>query len=390
MIITIIISICCYIITLKMLNIITWKLCLNDYNSWEHDWPNTKEKYVNGLISGPRLNYITRLISSFAWTLSHYPSYILRIITMSIQYIPNMIYVTLKKDIKYIIDDEVYYNILTDTSLLLISDINDDKLYLNAPDDLPGQLNGYSAAGISVVLDLNTKKIVLAKYKNGKDIEKYMLLYLLSSIMIYYTHSFSHYAAEKNVREIISNNVSTLFKSARYTLALHDGLLHSKYSPFSISNIWPFSLPGSTVPMAEYLYKYKAIIPHKLKNKNFMYIKYCLEARKIVIEQVKKYKLKINPEYLFINMIVHSLDHSRHYKHIQNLSLYPWINENSFSFRSLMAGLSFFQLWVPTIDTLFDSEKLKYSNEPFYKEIYTKLKNINQEYADTAVYSTSC
>ena len=117
----------------------------------------------------------------------------------------------------------------------------------------------------------------------------------------------------------------------------------------------------------------------------FRYFNFLFKARKVTFELVKKHQIAINPEYVFNNVVLHSVDHYS-YSDILKYVDFPF---GGCDLRGYCNAIVFIWLWTMPIGSFFRNECISTSNKPFYKELYSKCAVIDKDYADHMFYSTS-
>ncbi len=112
-----------------------------------------------------------------------------------------------------------------------------------------------------------------------------------------------------------------------------------------------------------------------------------LSSKYILIELLKEYDLnnKINMEGLFLNLILHGLDHEFCYRALRDISFFS--ADGSGSLRSRWQTFCFNHLWTKHWDNPFQSNALKNRTEEFYVELYNRLCMIDKEMTDCIVVS---
>jgi hypothetical protein len=115
-----------------------------------------------------------------------------------------------------------------------------------------------------------------------------------------------------------------------------------------------------------------------------------LKALASVHKNIRKFNLEVNPEFLFNNIVVHSVDHHLIY---QSLNKIPyWSIDGGISINSYYRSQVFISIWLHHIATPLEEErigKLSATEYPFYHALYRDLKELDQELADCILASTS-
>ena len=172
--------------------------------------------------------------------------------------------------------------------------------------------------------------------------------------------------------------------SRKLLVALHEALLYLwPTSPVSFFNKGLLFFTGCDGP-SFYAYTQAVKIPHNLdpsKLKLFPYFRYMYEGRRAV----HRLDLDVDAELLFNNIVVHSADHYNLYQLGKDV-LYPF--DGTFTFASYLKSVTFQHYWTPPVNSLFQDERLRCSDVPFYKALYEELSSIDKELADNT--SKSC
>lgn len=290
------------------------------------------------------------------------------------------------------ITDEQLFGVLTHSVLLVASFLSEDgnSLQLKVPEELPlTTRKGYSPAGMELHFDIESKKLTYAHWQQ-KDIrnDKDLIACFIVLLIIGWGHPQSHHLGEMSAREIARKGIKTLEPSTRYVLALHDGLMYGEISPLSDEKHFFNSL----VDRNSVIQSSGVHIPHNLdiRKIQFRYYNFLYQARGILIGLLHKYNLDVNPEFLFHNIILHSVDHYLAYKHIGCFT--SWSMDGSKSMASYYRAKMFWSIWLPDYESFVARErisKMSPDKHPFYAELYQALKALDEEYANSVLASTS-
>jgi hypothetical protein len=275
------------------------------------------------------------------------------------------------------------------TPLLVMAKIEDNVLEFTIPEMSLTSRKGLSPSGLHMIFDFQTKTIKKAALR-GEDLfgDNDKILGLMVLALTLWAHPQTHIVAEMSAREIARKNVSELEPSNRFVGPLHDGLFYGTYSPLTKEHFLTINVDKkSAIESAT-----KIRMSHRIdKNKmQFRYFNFIMKARASIHKNIKKFNLDVNPEFLFNNIVVHSVDHHFLY---QNLSKIPyWSLDGGTSLKSYFRSQVFLSVWVHHVATPLEEEKigkLSAKDYPFYNAVYQDLKEIDQELADCILASTS-
>lgn len=290
------------------------------------------------------------------------------------------------------IQDEHLFDLVVNSVLLVVAQISKDGkiLELTIPDNIPlTTMAGIKPAGLKLHFDIDSKKITFAHW-NHKEVkgDNDLLACFVVLLIIGWGHPQSHILAEKSAREIAQKNIKILEPSSRYVLALHEGLMYSPISPIDEENHF-FSSMVIRQTMIDSAF---VRIPHVLsKDKmNFRYYNFLYKSRGILMRYIAKYGIDVNGEYLFNNMIVHSVDHYLAYKHIGKFK--SWTMDGSKSILSYFRAKVFWAIWLPDYETFIEKQRIKKMDAkkyPFYHDLYHDLLAVDKEFANCILASTS-
>jgi hypothetical protein len=286
------------------------------------------------------------------------------------------------------ITEQDVYNIATNGPLLMIAKLDGDLLSFTTPEMPANDKTFLDPSNFTLVVDVKNKNVHSASWK-GNDLngDYGKIMSLLIAMLIIWVHPQTHVASELSAREIAKKNLEHLEPSNRFVLALHDGLLFSKHSPLTQNNPLFINVDRQFVIDCAINLKMPHIFdPNKMQ---FSYYRYLIEARGILIGKLKKYDLDVQPDLLFNNMIVHSIDHYLLYKHLSGCI---WSMDGQDTNESYWRSQVFSKVWVRDLETPLQKERIRKLNRkkyPFYGELYDELKPLNKELSDCILASTS-
>ena len=232
------------------------------------------------------------------------------------------------------------------------------------------------------------KTIEEADWK-GRDIkgDNDKIISLLVTALAFWAHPQTHIAAEKSAREISEKHVDALEPSGRFVVALHDGLLYGGKSPINGAhslNIGGMGKSGIQSAM-------NTKLPHVFdpKKMQFRYYKFLMGSRMSLMKRMEEFNIDVNAEFLFNNMIVHSVDHHLLHGHLRNRT---WSMDGGTSIKSYWRSKVFSTIWVRDLSTPMIEEKIGRLNakkHPFYNALYNDLVPMDKELANCVIASTS-
>ena len=306
----------------------TWAVFFVEWYSWhcfkrdEGEISQAEKDYVPGkriskdnrvLFVGPR----AKLIETMDLYLSHGPTFIGRLFQLTIyRTIPLMWkYLTTSEFVNTTVTDEVIFDAIKGSSLSSMTKIDEsgEKLICQFPSDFVCTTlrDGFCPAGLEIVMNIKDKTMERGHIKD-KRLSNEQVMVAVTMATTGWVHPQIHVSSEKCAREI-SKNPSTLEEikeSGRHTVALHDGLLFGILSPAPVDgcqSILTTSL--NEEEFFEYAQKKKVVHDLDHRKKQFRYFRFMYEARMATFELVKKHQIKINPELVFNNVVLHSVDH---------------------------------------------------------------------------------
>ena len=209
------------------------------------------------------------------------------------------------------IKDQQLYDVFCNSALMVACSVCGDgkRICFQAPEDLPLTTRaGIKPAGLKLRFDAEQRSIEEAVWQ-GRDIrsDKGLLATLIINLICHWGHTQSHILSELSAREIAQKGIKDLEPSNRYVVALHDGLMYGKISPITERKHFLSSMSqrDSIINSCQVRLKHD-IDENKLQ---FRYFNFLFQSRLVMKRLLNKYELEVNAEFLFNNMIVHSLDH---------------------------------------------------------------------------------
>jgi hypothetical protein len=324
--------------------------------------------------------------------MANYPVLLWRMGRLFLFEIPKMVlgwgihYVKYKR-IDTPITDKMLCDLVFNSPLLIAGTLNDYVFHLKIPDDLTLETSaGIRPAGLALQINVNTHTIMSAQWQNQSLVNQPQLLWsLLIQLQIHWAHPQTHQLSELSARQIAHEKIVLLEPSQRYVNALHDGLLYASNSPIAEDQLFT-----SSVKRASLFSGLLTELPHNIdsQKQHFHYYNFLWHARGLLVNLVRKHNLEINSEYLFHNLIIHSVDHYFAYKSQQPLN--SWSLDGSMSIRSHLQSVIFRSLWVRDNECRLIPQRIKYfQRNPFYGELYQALAKIDKPIADNILCSTS-
>lgn len=248
---------------------------------------------------------------------------------------------------------------------------------------------GLNISGFHLVFDIKNKTIVKSEL-DGENItgDNNKITSLMIVALVMWAHPQTHIVSEISAREIARKNISELEPSNRFVVALHDGLFYGPNSPLTKNHFFSMNMDKkSSIESATKIRMSHSIDKNKMQ---FRYFNFLMKARASVHKNIRRFNLDVNPEFLFNNIVVHSVDHHPLY---QNLSKIPyWSLDGGTSLKSYFRSQAFLSVWVHHVATPLEEErigKLSAKDYPFYNAVYQDVKKIDQELADCILASTS-
>jgi hypothetical protein len=382
-----------YVIYPSLRNL-AWKIEIKNRKELENLHPKTvKNEWI---FSGRAPGYDAR---GWYQVLVHTPIYIYKF-TFGILRFPFEILRRMKMpnspETPDLISDLTIFNFCTKTSLVILGRFENGEfifemtpsrcpLFKAVGDCDPSSLKiRFRGTYIQEATSLANGTIQGNQYVSRNEILISSLRYILSN----WLHTTAHVAAEKSALEIQEKRIQELEPSAHFVTSLHEGLLHGLFSPLNpMSPIYcgqggPDKMLSDCLasPMPNH------IIQHE-KNVLEVY-EFLMFARCAIFKLVRKYNLPVDSENLFLNIILHGIDHEMCYRVLSELPLISI--DGSGSLWSWWQSYNFVHIWLRHVDNPWSSDLLvNHLQYPFYRELYESLSKINKPLANEIVVCCS-
>jgi hypothetical protein len=293
----------------------------------------------------------------------------------------------------YQFSEEDVFDYIHETALILLvevlKDTNTSTFKLKRKFHQLTKVNGFTPENIEFTFDIQTKKIVSIN-DELRNCSNEIFITCLFHILTYQVHPTIHVAAEKSAIEIQSKRINLLSASVHFVSSLHEGLLFNYFSPLGKSVLRYTDY--NDVPTLYGIWTDMSKQPiHVLQHEKeiFPFYKFLVQSRSILFHQLSKNLVRnINYEYLFLNCIVHSLDHMNSFKILSKSSR---MSENGSPSLYYILNMYFYtHIWLPYHENMFNSNHLSKCQDVFFKELYLELKKIDVQdnYISEIVVST--
>ena len=283
--------------------------------------------------------------------------------------------------------------------------LEDDQAWLfELPEDLPGDAfhGDLQIRHVTIVFLQHRRRILFASHLGvpldlnasaaaGSSTTLNLLFTIVASSIITWAHVKTHMMSEMSAEEIARGRLDVLEPSARYVDSLHEGLINSPRSPIVEGHV--FSANAVTRDTMERRMLHTT--PHYLdsRKKDFPAYSFFLQARRAVERRLKEFGFSkaVTTEFLFQNMIVHSIDH---YLTHAFLASRPHSIDGSETFRSYIQSFIVYAFWTECKVNLLDDNHLhaiakRSTDGGFYQRIYNDLKQSDAFLSDKIVVSCS-
>lgn len=289
------------------------------------------------------------------------------------------------------ISDDDVIRFVEGTSSCVFSELLEDgrTLRLVLPERLPlATWHGRRIAGFEIRMDIDERKITRCTLEGRSLLGDNDLIFgVVILAMTHYQHTKSHLMAEQATLEIERRGVSVLAPSARFTVALHDGLMNATQSPLGGEKA-PLTATGvDKDSVAASMPFHLAHFIDERKNRIRFY-RFLAQGRVETIALLRQHGLDVSPEAAFNNMVLHPVDH---HQGMLLMRRHIWSMDMSRSFTSYLRSCFFADVIAGPLTNPMVTERLADLDpvaHPFYAELYRKLYAIDPEYADQAL--TSC
>lgn len=262
-------------------------------------------------------------------------------------------------------------------------------LHLAVPTQLPlCTWHGRKIAGFELWMDTDARRISRCTFEGRSLLGDNDLIFgMLILAMTHYQHSKSHLMAEQSTLEIERRGLRDLAPSARFTLALHHGLMTASQSPLAGKQA-PLTATG--VDKESVKASMAVHMPHFIDDRKnrFRFYRFLARGRVDTITLLHRHGIGLSAEAAFNNMVLHPVDHAQGARLMQGLI---WSMDLSRSFMSYARSRFFADVIAGPLTNPMVTERLCDLDpvaHPFYAELYAKLRDIDREYADLAL--TSC
>ena len=329
----------------------------------------------------------------------HIPIYLILVVYI-ILYFPVMLYRKYRYD-PFILDEKIF-NMCTSTSLVLLGkfDKTEATHYIfSVPTQAPTfiRILNCDVNKLMICFDIQTMQILHSSIdihfeEKTDDNTRFVrrnevLIAALRIILAHWVHPTIHIASEKCAIEIQHKRIEALEPSSHFVSALHEGLLHPSsfgplmaYSPFFVETLDPKYLVSNCLTYMT--------PPHQLslEKNQFEFYDFTIKARKIVFELVQKYCLDVEPENVFLNSVLHGLDHDQSYAVLHDLPLISI--DGTGSIVSYWRTFCFIHLWLKHRDNPLCSDLIyNHTYKAFYNDLYLSIYSIHPGFANKMVIS---
>lgn len=330
---------------------------------------------------------------------THTPIYLVKTVYALYLFVPLAVQWYLEIDPLNKIKDEAVFDYCTKTSLVILtkfeSEDNDNYVFEMDPKRMPSsfaQVGNCDPNTLRIVFNARNGKVIEAISKNGPVMatktvgRNEILVVALRNINAIWVHPTIHVGAEKNALEIQSKRINMLEPSAHFVSSLHDGLLHGPFGPLN-QNSPLYAGSGSPEDVVANSFSHP-VPPHVIDKRKLQFdtYKFLVTGRKEIYHLVRKYQLNVDAEFLFMNLVMHEIDHECVYEILSKLPLCSV--DASGSLFSCWKNHAFCEIWVQHWDQPTSSDLITSNlDNPFYAELYSAMSKVNKERADQMVVS---
>ena len=218
----------------------------------------------------------------------------------------------------------------------------------------------------------------------------------------FFLHPGLHLFCEYSARNIVLNKINILEPSSRFIVAVSQTLFHCKFSSLSyqtdhISSLGSIKTRNTALkcsnihPFPEHDFK-DVLELDKATNKN-AFLHFLIDSRKILHGLCQEYKVNFNDNYgfesLYLNLIVHAIDHCSVYDTCNQLKGVISF-DGARNIRSFVRYFFWLNFWVPATNNIFDNENIRHMNkDTFYGKLYQRLVKVDEHYANYITTSSS-
>ncbi|KAH9251919.1 hypothetical protein BASA81_010123 [Batrachochytrium salamandrivorans] len=326
---------------------------------------------------------------------THTHIYFFKSIYSSMLFLPMAVQWYMDAEPKRKIKDQSVFDFCTKTSMVILTKFESDERFVFEmdPKKMPStfdELQGCDLNTMRIVFNVETECILEATSKNGPVLDSVtmgrneILLMALRNLNAIWVHPTIHVGSEKNALEIQAKRVEELEPSCHFVSSLHEGLLHGPLGPLSQNGPF-YGGSGSCAEVVANTYSHP-FPPHVLDERKMRFptYKFLIAGRKEVFSLVRKYQLKVDPEYLFLNLVMHEIDHEAVFEVLAATPLCSATGDGSLW--SCWLNHSFVHIWLQHWDNPTSSD-LVISNldRPFYADLYARMSQVDQARADQMV-----
>ena len=290
------------------------------------------------------------------------------------------------------ISDDAVIAFVEGSSGIVFSELLEDgrTLRMALPERLPMETwDGRRIGGFEVRMDTMDRKISRCTFEGQSIIgDNDRILGIIILALTHWQHTKSHLMAEQAALEIERRGIRALAPSARFTLALHEGLMNGPQSPLGGRKN---PLTATTILRDSLQASLRMELPHYLDDRKarFPFYDFLARSRVEFIHLLRKHQLEVSPEAAFNNIVVHPVDHARAHA---LMARHMWSMDLSRRFGSYLRSRFFALVMTGPMLNPLCTERLRDLDpeaHPFYAELYERLRAIHPRFADDALSSCS-
>ncbi len=276
--------------------------------------------------------------------------------------------------------DEDIFNICVGTSLVLLGSMDGDHFTFKMPEQCPEFITIQWCHLSSLEIEFTNRsitKVVTRGVEVNVPKRNEVLLAALRCIAADWVHPTIHLHAEMSALEIQAKNVELLEPSSHFVSSLHKGLLHGWFSP--LSSYSPAYCGTVTPAVAIPNFYAFPKPPHIIQGDKSMFALYHFAnaARVEVFRLVAQHQLPVDPENLFLNVVMHAVDHEGLYAAMGGAPLTSM--DGSGSIFSYMKTHFFTHVWLRHVNNPLNSDRLEsHLTNPFYFDLHSALVKIDK------------
>ncbi|KAH9251922.1 hypothetical protein BASA81_010126 [Batrachochytrium salamandrivorans] len=320
---------------------------------------------------------------------THTPIYFFKAACALVLFLPMAVQWYLDADPKHKIKDQSVFEFCTQTSMVILTKFESDERYVFEmnPQKMPSTfdpIGNCDLGTLRITFHAKTGSILEARSKLGPVLDhgsrvgrNEVLLMALRNLNSLWVHPTIHVACERNALEIQTKRVHELEPSCHFVSSLHDGLLHGPIGPLAIQSPL-YAGGGSPQQVVNNAHAYP-FPPHVLDERKMRFPTYqfLVAGRKEVFRLVREHQLQVDPELLFLNIIMHELDHEAVF---EVLAATPLCSATgSGSLWSCWQNHCFVHVWVQHWDNPTSSDLVlnHLDHHDFYNQLYHRLVAVN-------------